>query len=201
MRLAQGLAATLAIAIAGSAPGQQSEAMITPNYKDADLGQVVEAVSQVTGRSFILDPRVRAQVTMLSTTPMTPDAFYEAFLAILQVHGFIAVPAGNVVKILPDAKVYTLFARKTDDALATTLSREKMANALEQSKNSLLALFVNPAVCAAMTELLKLNANAADCAVARMLISARADALLTAYDTRRAYLQTQLTAYHAKYGP
>jgi hypothetical protein len=104
-------------------------------------------------------------------------------------------------KILPDAKVYTLFARKTDDALATTLSREKMANALEQSKNSLLALFVNPAVCAAMTELLKLNANAADCAVARMLISARADALLTAYDTRRAYLQTQLTAYHAKYGP
>ena len=34
---------------------------------------------------------------------MTPDAFYEAFLAILQVHGFVAVPAGNVIKIIPDA--------------------------------------------------------------------------------------------------
>ena len=120
VRLAQGLAATLALAIAGSAPGQQSEAMITPNYKDADLGQVVEAVSQVTGRSFILDPRVRAQVTMLSTTPMTPDAFYEAFLAILQVHGFIAVPAGNVVKILPDANARQLPANDLPDRVSAT---------------------------------------------------------------------------------
>ena len=40
---------------------------------------------------------------MLSSTPMSPAAFYEAFLSILQVYGFIAVPAGNVVKILPDA--------------------------------------------------------------------------------------------------
>jgi general secretion pathway protein D len=46
---------------------------------------------------------VRAQVTMLSSTPMSPAAFYEAFLSILQVYGFIAVPSGNVVKILPDA--------------------------------------------------------------------------------------------------
>jgi len=104
-------------------------------------------------------------------------------------------------KILPDPKVYALFARKADDALATTLNRERMGAALDQTKNALLALFTTPAVCAAMTELLKLNAGAADCAVARMLISARADALLVAYDARRAYLQTQLAAYHAKYGP
>ena len=59
---------------------------ITPNFKDAEIGQVIEAVSAVTGKTFILDPRVRAQVTMLSQTPMTPDAFYEAFLSLLQVH-------------------------------------------------------------------------------------------------------------------
>ena len=70
-----------------------------PNYKDADLGQVIEAVSQVTGKNFIVDPRVRAQVTMLSATPMSAGAFYEAFLAILQVHGFVAVPVGNVITI------------------------------------------------------------------------------------------------------
>ncbi len=81
----------------------QQGAQITPNYKDADLGQVIEAVSQVTGKTFIVDPRVRAQVTMLSTSPMSPAAFYEAFLAILQVHGFIAVPSGPVIKIIPDA--------------------------------------------------------------------------------------------------
>ena len=55
----------------------------------------------MTGKNFIVDPRVRAQVTMLSSTPMSPDAFYEAFLSILQVHGFVAVPSGDVVKIVP----------------------------------------------------------------------------------------------------
>jgi general secretion pathway protein D len=80
-------------------PGQS----ITPNFKDADITQIAEAVSAATGKNFIIDPRVRAQVTMLSATPMSSDAFYEAFLAILQVHGFIAVSAGKIVKILPDA--------------------------------------------------------------------------------------------------
>jgi general secretion pathway protein D len=76
---------------------------ITPNYKDADLRQIIEAVSAITGRNFIVDPRVRAQVTMLSAQPMSPDAFYAAFLSILEVHGYIAVPSGDLVKILPDA--------------------------------------------------------------------------------------------------
>ena len=42
------------------------QATITPNYKDADIRQVIEAVGEVTGKNFILDPRVKAQVTMLS---------------------------------------------------------------------------------------------------------------------------------------
>jgi general secretion pathway protein D len=79
------------------------QATITPNYKDADIRQIIEAVGEVTGKNFILDPRVKAQVTMLSGTPMSPDAFYEAFLSILQVYGYVAVPSGDVVKILPDA--------------------------------------------------------------------------------------------------
>jgi general secretion pathway protein D len=94
--------------------------MITPNYKDADLGQVIEAVSQVTGRNFIVDPRVRAQVTMLSSTPMSPGAFYEAFLAILQVHGFVAVPSGNVIKILPDANARQMPANDLPDRVSST---------------------------------------------------------------------------------
>ena len=75
---------------------------ITPNFKDANLEQVAEAVSAATGKNFILDPRAHAQVTMLSASPMAPGAFYEAFLSILQVHGFAAVPAGDVIKIIPD---------------------------------------------------------------------------------------------------
>ena len=81
--------------------GQQ--ATITPNYKDADIRQIIEAVGEVTQKNFIIDPRVNAKVTMLSSTAMTPDAFYEAFLSILQVHGYVAIKTGGVIKILPDA--------------------------------------------------------------------------------------------------
>lgn len=94
------------------------EPTITPNYKDADIRQVIEAVGEITGKNFVLDPRVKAQVTMLSSVPMTPDAFYEAFLSILQVYGFVAVPSGNLIKILPDAnarQVPGTESRTTDD--------------------------------------------------------------------------------------
>ena len=76
---------------------------ITPNYKEADIRQIVEAVSAVTNRNFIIDPRVNAKVTMLSKTPMTPDAFYEAFLAILEVHQLAAMQSGEIIKIIPNA--------------------------------------------------------------------------------------------------
>lgn len=89
------------------AQGQQ-QTTITPAFRDADLTQIIEAVSQITGKTFIVDPRVRAQVTILSSTPMSPDAFYETFLSILQVHGFVAVPAGNSIKIIPDANARQL---------------------------------------------------------------------------------------------
>ena len=80
---------------------QQTQTTITPNFKDADLALVVQAVQSITGKTFIIDPRVRAQVTILSSTPMTADAFYQAFLSLLQVHDFVAVPSGDVIKIVP----------------------------------------------------------------------------------------------------
>jgi general secretion pathway protein D len=83
-------------------PQPQEGATITPNYKDADLSQIIQAVGEVTGKNFIIDPRVNAKVTMLSSTPMSPAAFYEAFLAVLQVYGYVAVPAGKVIKIVPN---------------------------------------------------------------------------------------------------
>jgi general secretion pathway protein D len=83
----------------GTTNGQR----ITPFFKDAEIGQVIEAVAAATGKTIIPDPRVRAQVTMLSQTPMSPDAFYEAFLALLSVHQFVALESGGIIKIVPDA--------------------------------------------------------------------------------------------------
>jgi len=120
LKLAGGaLAAFLVLAVPSATLGQAGGA-ITPNYKDADLGQIIEAVSAVTGKNFIVDPRVRAQVTMLSSTPMSPNAFYEAFLSILQVHGFVAVPSGDVIKIIPDANARQVPANDLPSSVSAT---------------------------------------------------------------------------------
>ncbi|MEM7279715.1 MAG: type II secretion system secretin GspD, partial [Pseudomonadota bacterium] len=83
----------------------QTTGGITPNYKQADIRQIIEAVSAVTGKNFVIDPRVKAEVTMLSSEPMTPDAFYETFISILEVYGFVAVPSDGLIKIIPNANV------------------------------------------------------------------------------------------------
>ena len=97
--------ALLLPALACLAQGAVQQAVsITPNFKDADITQIIQAVAAATGKSFIVDPRVRAQVTMYSSAPMSPPAFYQAFLSILSVYGFIAEPSGNnIIKIVPDA--------------------------------------------------------------------------------------------------
>ncbi|HEX6638120.1 MAG TPA: secretin N-terminal domain-containing protein, partial [Steroidobacteraceae bacterium] len=106
------VAAFLVLALASSDVGAQNRPnngqRITPHFKDAEIGQVIEAVAAATGKTIIPDVRVRAQVTMLSTTPMTPDQFYEAFLALLQVHQFVAVESGGIIRIVPDANARQL---------------------------------------------------------------------------------------------
>jgi general secretion pathway protein D len=95
------LLAVFALPVSSTTHAQDSG--ISLNWKDADIRIVVEAVSEATGKNFILDPRVTGKVNLLSSEPMSQEAFYEAFLSILQVHGYIAVESGNLIKILPDA--------------------------------------------------------------------------------------------------
>ncbi len=110
------LATILFLLLLPLARGQ--EPTITPNYRDADIRQIIEAVGEVTGKNFIVDPRITAKVTMLSSTPMSPDAFYEAFLSILQVNGYIATTTGNIVKIVPDASARQYSGLLTTDGAA-----------------------------------------------------------------------------------
>jgi len=70
------------------------------NLKNADIREFVTQVSAITGKSFIVDPRVKGNVTVISNTSMDTPAVYELFLAVLRVHGFAAVPSGNVVRIV-----------------------------------------------------------------------------------------------------
>ncbi len=123
-----------ALSSAGPLPPKQQEgATITPNYKEADLSQIIQAVSEVTGKNFIIDPRVNAKVTMLSSTPMSPAAFYEAFLAVLQVYGYAAVPAGKVIKIVPNTEVRQLPSNDLPNDVSS--SSDEIVTQIIQLKN------------------------------------------------------------------
>ncbi len=124
------LLAIITLALANTTWAQQAD--VTLNWKDADIRTIVEAVSEVTGKNFIIDPRVTGRVTLLSSSTMSPDAFYEAFLSILQVHGYIAVTSGDLIKILPDAT-----ARQFAGPLGTSgaAGPDDMATQVIQVKN------------------------------------------------------------------
>lgn len=73
----------------------------TLNLKGVDIRSLIETVSRQTGKNFIIDPRVKAKVTVISSEPVNKDKLYDLFLSVLAVHGFAAVPAGDIVKIVP----------------------------------------------------------------------------------------------------
>ena len=97
------LTITLTLSLISAALAQDKS--VTIAWRDTDIKKVIEAVSEVTGKNFILDPRVTGKVTLLSSEPMSEDAVYEAFLSVLAVHGYAAVPSGDLIKILPDASM------------------------------------------------------------------------------------------------
>ena len=76
---------------------------VTLNFSDADLVAVINSVSQITGKNFIIDPRVKGKINVVSSKPLNEDEVYNVFLSILQVHGFATVPTENAIKIIPDA--------------------------------------------------------------------------------------------------
>lgn len=95
--------------------GGVARAEVTLNLKDADIATLIQTVSEVTGRNFIVDPRVKGKVTVVSSSPMDEDGLYETFLAVLQVQGFAAIPSGDTIKIVPETN-----ARQDGGALTSS---------------------------------------------------------------------------------
>jgi len=81
---------------------QAQEITWTPNFRQSDILEVIRAVQDVTGKTMIVDPRVTGQITVISTTPVDADAYYQIFLRALDLNGFTAVEtARGIVSILP----------------------------------------------------------------------------------------------------
>ena len=71
--------------------------------KGADIHEFVAQVADITGKTFVVDPRLKGNVTVISEMPMDKDGVYALFLSVLRLHNFTAVPSGNVVRIQQSA--------------------------------------------------------------------------------------------------
>ena len=97
------------IAFAQGAPARARSEAVTLNFVNADIEGVARAMSAILKQQFIVDPRVKGNMTLYSETPLTPREAYATFLANLRGLGFTVVEVGGLYKIVPeaDAKLQT----------------------------------------------------------------------------------------------
>ncbi len=76
---------------------------VTLNFVNADIEGVVKAMAEITGKNFVVDPRVKGTVNIISAQPVARAVVYDVFLSALRLQGFTAVEDQGLVKILPEA--------------------------------------------------------------------------------------------------
>jgi general secretion pathway protein D len=91
------------------------------NFRDADIRSVIESVAEITGKSFVLDPRVKGKVTIISPQPIDSDLLYQAILSAIQVQGFQAVEDGAVTRIIPFTQSFNFAGGNGDNTLETEI--------------------------------------------------------------------------------
>src|SRR5690606_37136346 len=87
---------------------QENEQTWTVNFKDSDIQEVIKFIAEATGKTIIIDPKVRGQVKVISDKAVNSGELYALFLSILDVHGFTAIEAGGVVRIVPNRDARSL---------------------------------------------------------------------------------------------
>ena len=106
------LAACIAACLGAVAPVPQLQAQtpVTLNFVDADIDVVAsEAVGELTGKTFVLDPKVRGKINIQSAKGVAPGLAYPTFLSALRMAGFAAVEGpGGVVRVVPEVDAKAL---------------------------------------------------------------------------------------------
>ncbi|MET1079144.1 MAG: type II secretion system secretin GspD [Pseudomonas sp.] len=96
---------TLHAAITPTPAGaNQQEDSWTINLKDADIREFIDQVAEITGETFVVDPRVKGQVSVVSKTPLTLSEVYQLFLSVMATHGFTLITQGEQARIIPNAE-------------------------------------------------------------------------------------------------
>lgn len=90
---------------------------VTLNFVNADIQSVIKTVGMITGKNFILDPRVNGTVNIVSNGPISRDLVYPTLLSALRLQGFAAVEEQGFVKILPEADAKLNYSLTTDEPI------------------------------------------------------------------------------------
>ncbi len=131
-------ATLLLLLLVQPAQAVKEEQRLTLNFSDTDIKAVIHAVARLTGRNFIIDPRVKGKVTVITHQELTPDEVYQVFLSLLKVHGFAAVAGRTAIKIIPDVnakqdaiKTVTRARARDGDELITEVIQIQHVNAAQ----------------------------------------------------------------------
>ena len=86
---------------AGTTPKPKSNRTISMDFDQVDIKVFIKFMSELTGKNFVVDDKVRGKVTVLSPTKISVEEAYRVFLSVLEVNGFTTVPSGEVTKVVP----------------------------------------------------------------------------------------------------
>ncbi|MBN1613878.1 MAG: type II secretion system secretin GspD [Deltaproteobacteria bacterium] len=92
---------------------------ITIDFDNVDIQVFIKFISELTGKNFIIDDKVKGKVTILSPRKISVDEAYKVFESVLDVYGFAAVPAGDMIKVIPSqqAREKNMETRLTEEAI------------------------------------------------------------------------------------
>ncbi len=104
------LSVSLAAAqLAGPAVSEKrpAEQFVSIDFNNVDINLFIKFMSELTGTNFVVDQNVKGKVTIISPARISLDEAYRVFESVLEVNGFTAVKAGEIVKILPAPEART----------------------------------------------------------------------------------------------
>lgn len=76
---------------------------VSLNFANAEITSVIEAIGKISGKNFLIDPRVKGTLNIVTNTPVSRDLSYQILLSALRLQGFTAIEGKGVTKIVPEA--------------------------------------------------------------------------------------------------
>jgi general secretion pathway protein D len=95
--------AAMALLVAGLVSVPLAQAQVTLNFVNADIDQVAKAIGAATGKTIIVDPRVKGQLNLVSENPVPEDQALKTLQSALRMQGFSLVQDHGVLKVVPEA--------------------------------------------------------------------------------------------------